>query len=154
MSQVSGPNSYLLQQTVSQTRYAIECDHDTKDCTFGDSCGVTCQQHADASRGKQLQTVPRTFLELLFQDRFLTQSLQIPALVAVWLRLQMLGKGAVASEAEAAFKCHTECFAACVGLHRQSLQVAFAADRVFYKQLCFLTRINANSRKHCFESCG
>ena len=50
----------------------------------------------------------------------------------------MLGNGLVASKAEEGFKCHSDCFAVRVGLHHHSLQVAFAADRVFYKNVVVL----------------
>jgi len=93
-------------------------------------------------------------LELLFQGRLLKQLLQTRALFAVWFSFQVLGNGLVASKAEEGFKCHSDCFAVCVGLHHHSLQVAFAADRVFYKKRCFLVGMHANPRKLRFKLCG
>ena len=79
------------------------------------------------------------------------QLLKTRALFAVWFRFQVLGIGLVASKGMEGFKCHGDCFAVCVGLHHHSLQVAFAADRVFYKQRCFLVGMHANPRKLRFK---
>ena len=79
------------------------------------------------------------------------QLLQTRALFAVRFRFQVLGNGLVASKAEKGFKCHSDCFAVCVGLHHHSLPVAFAADRVFYKKRCFLMGMQANPRKLRFK---